>query len=79
MPIRRINTQEEFLELEVVEMLICTVAVDPHMQTLMEQEDIHSLVDVLREDIPVVEIILGTICDVVLQVREELTDGFHPT
>ena len=79
MPIRRINTQEEFLELEVVEMLTCTVAVDLHMDKLMEQEDIHSLVDVLQEVTLVVETTVETICDVVHQVRVVLTDGSRPT
>ena len=78
-PTRAINTQEELVVLELVEMLTCTVAVDLHTHRLMEQEDIHSLVVVLREVIPVVETTLETIRDVVHLVQVELTDGFRPT
>ena len=79
MPIRRINTQEEFLELEVVEMLICTVAVEAVMEDITEQEDIVSLVDVLREVIPVVETIQETIKLVQHLAQVEQTDGLDPT
>ena len=75
MPIRRINTQEEFLELEVVEMLICTVAVEAVMGDITEQEDIVSSVDVLPEVIPVVETIRETIKVVQHLVQVEQTDG----
>jgi hypothetical protein len=78
-PTKVINTQVELVELELVEMLTCTVGVDLHMDKLMEQEDIHSLVVVLQEVIPVVETTLATICDVVHQVRVVLMDGSHPT
>ena len=78
-PTRAINTQEELVVLELVEMLTCTVAVDLHMDRLMEQEDIHSLVDVLQEVILVVETTQETICDVVHQVQVVLTDGSLPT
>ena len=79
MPIRRINTQEEFLELEVVEMLICTVAVEAVMEDIMEQEDIVSSVDVLPEVIPVVETIRETIKLVQHLGQVEQTDGLDPT
>ena len=78
-PTKVINTQVELVELELVEMLTCTVGVDLHTDKLMEQEDIHSLVVVLQEVIPVVETTLATICDVVHQVRVVLMDGSHPT
>ena len=79
MPIRRINTQEEFLELEVVEMLICTVAVEAVMEDIMEQEDIVSSVGVLPEVIPVVETIRETIKLVQHLAQVEQTDGLDPT
>ena len=74
-----INTQEEFLELEVVEMLICTVAVEAVMEDITEQEDIVSSVDVLPEVIPVVETIRETIKVVQHLAQVEQTDGLDPT
>ena len=79
MPIRRINTQEEFLELEVVEMLICTVAVEAVMEDITEQEDIVSLVVLLLEVILVAVTILETIKVVQHLVQVERMDGSDPT
>ncbi len=74
-----INTQEEFLELELVVMLICTVAVEAVMEDIMEQEDIVSSVGVLPEVILEVETILETIKLVQHLAQVEQTDGLDPT
>ena len=74
-----INTQEEFLELELVAMLICTVAVEAVMEDIMEQEDIVSSVGVLPEVILEVETILETIKLVQHLAQVEQTDGLDPT
>ena len=74
-----INTQEDLEVLELVEMLICTVAVEAVMEDIMEQEDIVSSVDVLPEVIPVVETIRETIKIVQHLGQVEQTDGLDPT
>ena len=61
--------------LELVEMLICTVAVDQLMVELTGEEDILSSEDVLLEDIPVVVTILETTKVVQHLVQVERTDG----
>ena len=70
-----INTQEDLAVLELVEMLICTVAVDQLMVELTGEEDILSSEDVLLEDIPVVVTILEPTKVVQHLVQVERTDG----
>ena len=74
-----INTQEEFLELELVAMLICTVAVEAVMEDITEQVDTPSSVGVLPEVILEVETILETIKLVQHLAQVEQTDGLDPT
>ena len=74
-PTNPINTQEELVDLELVEMLTCTVAVAQHMEELMVVEDIVSSVDVLLEVILVVEIIHEIIKDVQHLAQVERMDG----
>ena len=74
-----INTQEEFLELELVAMLICTVAVEAVMEDITEQVDTPSSVGVLPEVILEVETILETTKLVQHLVQVEQMDGLDPT
>ena len=74
-PTNPINTQEELVHLELVEMLTCTVAVAQHTEELMVVEDIVSLVGVLLEVILVVEIIHEIIKDVQHLAQVERMDG----
>ena len=74
-----INTQEEFLELELVVMLICTVAVEAVMEDITEQVDTPSSVGVLPEVILEVETILETTKLVQHLVQVEQMDGLDPT
>ena len=74
-PTNPINTQEELVDLELVEMLTCTVAVAQHTEELMVLVDIVSLVAVLLEVILVVEIIHEIIKDVQHLAQVERMDG----